>query len=55
MFSVKAISYGAKNDTDLGRLSQLIVDDTYNETFVNWGHYVISFDMTTGLKILLHR
>ena len=48
VFSIKAVSYGAKNDADNSSVSQLIVDDMYDETFTNWGHYVISFDIKTG-------
>ena len=45
---MKAISHGAK-DVQVGKTSQLIVDDSYNEKLSPQGHHVISFDMTTGI------
>ena len=47
VFSIKAISYGAK-DVQQEKVSQLIVDNTYNDKLSPGGHHIITFDMTTG-------
>ncbi|XP_028401484.1 phosphatidylinositol phosphatase PTPRQ-like [Dendronephthya gigantea] len=51
VFRVKAISYGSKDVEELGKVSQLIVGDTYNQYLSSGGHHVVSFNMTTGLLI----
>ena len=47
VFSVKAVSYGAK-DYDDGKLSEIFVDDTFYKNFTLYGHYILPFNMTTG-------
>ena len=47
MFSVKAISYG-KQDVKKGKRSSVKVDG-YSMSPWKRGHYIFSFNMTTGI------